>query len=501
MALSGFTAENELEHLMLRARTGDIPMQAFLQALTGSEVFVGLPEDADLPPGPGEALPLAVARGGDGLLYAPAFTSRSRAERFSAGRGTAGATVGNLAISWPEDVSLVLNPGEPTELVLPGDAVRDLAADERPRGPSVVPAGTTMKVGDPATEPDAVLEAAAAAAARHPEIEAAYRAQIHIERPGEEPHLAIGLLLDRQVHDLEQVHDDIARAATAAGARGVSVLAVTRKVSGNGVADYMVQQTTPFYRRDGERQGEKPPSNPRLSTAMRQAAESGDPAARAGVLAELGDSALIVPIRDGQDGEPEVRAALSPGGEPLLLAFTEEEALRAWASGPVRWASIRGADLSAFAEANSAAGLALNPAGPHGGEVSREEIARLAELTALEPLETDEATGITTMSVRDGAKVRLRPLENPPEGLVAALRKALAGRDEVRRAFLLESVGPGGSHPVIGLRLDPDADPAATARALAPIVAAEHPAAETVDVIPLDDELDARLREVTEPLT
>lgn len=244
---------------------------------------------------------------------------------------------------------------------------------------------------------------------------------------------------------------------------------------------------------------EELPSNPRLAAAMARATESRDPAARAGILAELADSALIVPINDGEAGEPEVRAARSPNGEPLVFAFTDEGALRAWAAGPVRWASISGAELAAFAEANSAAGLALNPSGPNGGQLSREEIGRLAELTALQPLGANEA-GVTTMVVRADAELGLRPLENPPAGLVEGLRQALATRAEVRSAFLLESVGPGGPHPVIGLRLDSDADPAATARALAPVVAAEC-AGEPVDVIPIDDELGARLSALTASLT
>jgi len=237
-----FHPENELESLMLAARAGEVPMPDLVKRLVNAHVFV--PAETSQEAGSGN-LSLPRHRGRDGSFYAPVFTSRERLLRFTGGDWSATLPFRDLAGSWPEDLVLVLNPGELVQLVLPGTEVLRLG---RPtQGPSLVPAGTSVMVGEPAEDPEQVLRTVAAACSVHPEIAAAYRAQIHIDRPGESPHLAVGLLFDGSGEGLERTCREITEAAARAGAEGVTVLSVTEEPSGNGIADYTVQSTAPFY--------------------------------------------------------------------------------------------------------------------------------------------------------------------------------------------------------------------------------------------------------------
>jgi len=232
---------------MVEAREGRAPIEDFLGGLVRSRVFLPAEEDSQEADGSG-TLPLPAHRGDDGNLYVPVFTSRERVMRFSGGEYSVSLPFQALAASWPEDLALVLDPGEPVELVLPAADVQRMARP--PEGATLVPEGTSVMVGDPAEEPDEVLRAVADACREHGEIAAGYGAQIQIDRPGETPHLAIGLLIDGDAAaGEERIHREVAQAASAAGAEGVSVLTVAREPSGNGVADFMVQRTAPFYER------------------------------------------------------------------------------------------------------------------------------------------------------------------------------------------------------------------------------------------------------------
>jgi len=109
-----------------------------------------------------------------------------------------------------------------------------------------------------------------------------------------------------------------------------------------------------------------PPSNDRLLKAMRAATESGEPGGRRTIYEAFRESALIVPIRDGQGDAPEVCATRGEDGRVFVLAFTDAHALRKWAEGPVRWASMRGPDLASFVVASGAHSVVLNRQAPSG---------------------------------------------------------------------------------------------------------------------------------------
>jgi SseB protein C-terminal domain/SseB protein N-terminal domain len=239
-----FVPENDLEVMMVEAHGGRTPMGAFMTALLSSPVYLAAGEGSA-----GDELDLAARPGRDGGLYIPAFTARSRLERFGSGGRAVSVPLRDLAATWPEEVSLVLDPGDPVELVLPGPDLRRIAEGERPGGEEAVPAGTTVMVGDPADEPTSVLEAVAAVCAERSEVAAAYRAQLHVDRPGERPHLAIGLVLDRPAGDTGPLRRRVAETATAAGAEQVSVVIVDPGHRGDAIAAYMLERTQPFFER------------------------------------------------------------------------------------------------------------------------------------------------------------------------------------------------------------------------------------------------------------
>jgi hypothetical protein len=239
-----FTPQNPLEVMMVEAHAGRLAMDTLMRALLTAPVYLVPGDDSDA----GE-LSLAALEGRDGGRYIPAFTDRGRLERFSGSDRAASVLLRDLAPDWPAEVSLVIDPGDPIELVLPGPDFRRIADDREPGGEETVPAGTSIMIGDPAEEPEAVLEAVARACSGRPEVVAAYRAQLHVNRAGERPHLAIGLVVDAPSGDHHELQSEVARSATAAGAEQVSVVVLDRLAEGDAVASYMLEKTRPFYSR------------------------------------------------------------------------------------------------------------------------------------------------------------------------------------------------------------------------------------------------------------
>ena len=205
---------------MLEAHAGRVELPHFVLALLAAPVFVAPREDAD-----DDTLALTVEEGPDGSQYVSVFTSADRLGR----SGAASVRLGTLAESWPDTVSVVVNPGEALELVLPGADLRRIVAGE---------------VGDPAEEPEEVLRAVGAACARHPEVASAYRA----ETGGR---LAVGLLLDIPPMDPEGLQRDVAEAAWSAGAGELAIVLLGREPGGDPVATHMLERTQPFYERSG----------------------------------------------------------------------------------------------------------------------------------------------------------------------------------------------------------------------------------------------------------
>jgi SseB protein C-terminal domain/SseB protein N-terminal domain len=203
---------------MLEAHAGRVELPHFVLALLAGQVFVAPREDADE-----DTLALTVEEGPDGAQYVSVFTAPERLGR----AGAASVRLGTLVESWPDDVAVVVNPGEALELVLPGADLRRIVSGD---------------VGEPEEEPEEVLSAAAAACERHPEVAAGYRAVVG-------GRLAIGLLLDIPPMDPETLQRDIAEAAWSAGAGEIAIVLLGRDAGGDPVATHMLERTRPFYER------------------------------------------------------------------------------------------------------------------------------------------------------------------------------------------------------------------------------------------------------------
>jgi hypothetical protein len=230
---------NPLEEALLAAsRGGDAG--DFLDALRDHDVLVPQ-EDAPAEERPLEAgaevvLPL-IER--EGAKYVPVFTSP---EQMAIGApnvtGALRLTGRSLARMWPAGVGMAINPEAELGVALPEETVRGLLGrvDER------IPAGTTLKIGAPAHEPETAWRALRAWAAGRPEVLAAHRAVVIAEDPDQRAQMIVGLELAPGA-DVEA----LCRAAAEAIGGGIGVTQVER--DGDAISEWMLEHDEPVYRR------------------------------------------------------------------------------------------------------------------------------------------------------------------------------------------------------------------------------------------------------------
>jgi hypothetical protein len=138
---------------------------------------------------------------------------------------------------WPAGAGMALNPGGELGVALPEAAVRSLL------GPSeeTFAAGTAVRIGAPASEPEAAWTVLREFAATRPEIRAAHRAVVVRDEAGAEPELVVGL-------ELEPGADASAACEAVAGLLGAGI-AVTAVRRGDALGDWMLEHDEPVYRR------------------------------------------------------------------------------------------------------------------------------------------------------------------------------------------------------------------------------------------------------------
>ncbi len=233
------------ERLLEEALAGAKGPREVIEALQGSEVLVPKPPPDGDPAESGLNLPLISTP--DGGQAIPLFSSLERL--------AATATVETayfripfvaLAEDWPAGVAAVINPGDPHEFRFWPTKDGDGGS-----GRSVtVPADTPVFVGDPADEPIELLAALTRFFAGESEVAEAYRAQVFIEAPGEVPHLAVGLRFDDRGGD-DSLLQRTAAISSEVTDEPMSFLLLDRNTaSDDPVAEYMIEQTAPFYRRE-----------------------------------------------------------------------------------------------------------------------------------------------------------------------------------------------------------------------------------------------------------
>ncbi len=216
----------ELDALLVDAEQDASRMVEVLRALKNSDLLVPVAEDA---PGKVDALVL------DGVPHVVVFTSTAQMDR--AGRHGSYATAPSVefAASLPPSVGIALNPGG-VGFPLHPTGVRALAS-----GMVTFPAGTRVRLGDPAEEPSGLLTAVAAQLRTTSVIEARrVWAQVGDDVPG----LVIGVSApDRSLRPdvVEAV-----RRATAQADPGFPVDVVSLD-DGSPFSAWMQANTSPFY--------------------------------------------------------------------------------------------------------------------------------------------------------------------------------------------------------------------------------------------------------------
>ncbi|MGK5731833.1 enhanced serine sensitivity protein SseB C-terminal domain-containing protein [Streptomyces sp. URMC 124] len=173
---------NKLEETLAAAKAGSTPAGDILKALATADLWMPLPE---APGGDqGTRLPIVVI---DGQPHVAVYTS---AEQLKLNAGdVAHAVMGarELIGSLPQELGLALNPGG--EVGLPIHAVGVQAV--RDGGRKTVRAGESIRLGEPAEEPGALLASLRRAFGAVPAVSSARRALVQVGN--QHPGLLIGV--------------------------------------------------------------------------------------------------------------------------------------------------------------------------------------------------------------------------------------------------------------------------------------------------------------------
>ena len=206
------------------------------------------------------------------------------------------------------------------------------------------------------------------------------------------------------------------------------------------------------------------PSNPDLVEAMRAVALQDDLETRRILYRALLESVLLVPtpeapvdLADGgwtrlEEGtQVSLVTAQTPAGELALLAFTDTESLMAWKQAGTHYLALPAASLFRLAQQHGVAVVALNPAGPVGGQVRRQEIEMLAR--GVSP--ADASAGMSRVRLPQRTMIQVGPPAEPPlEELVQQWRQVLGQHPEVLAAYYFQlAAGEQEADPTVGLHL------------------------------------------------
>jgi hypothetical protein len=232
--------QNELEEELLRAPEGSAQREGLRKALASAEVLVPDPESD------GE-LGTRVIRGGEALTvpawelegerFIPAFSSEARlVDAIPAGSNYLRMPLAALTELIDDGTEVKLNPGGPFEVKLPS---------AKPEVRRYLPPGGQFAIGEPATEPTALLDAVAGFAAQRPEIVTAWRALVKLDEAP--PHPLIGLELTPGA-DADSVLPTMIARLEGEGHSRFTAVAVDPQVP-DAFSDYLLNKTRPFWSR------------------------------------------------------------------------------------------------------------------------------------------------------------------------------------------------------------------------------------------------------------
>jgi len=225
---------NELEQGLAAAYAGTSPLSDWLDDLATAEVWVPLAASSE--EGRGSFPILSI----DGGSYLPAFTSEGELRAGNPGASYVRATLADLLRRLPGHIGVAVNPGGSVGLPIPADDARRLVSGE-----GRIPAGTTIRVGHPADEPDRLLAAVASEFGAAPHVTAARRCWA---AAGESlPGVVLGIDVDPDNPDArDSVVQAVRRAARASDYDGtVDVVFANDR---DAFTEWMLANTEPFYR-------------------------------------------------------------------------------------------------------------------------------------------------------------------------------------------------------------------------------------------------------------
>lgn len=221
---------NDLEIVLQAASRGETGVDSFVEALFASTGYFPVAVAAD------GAASLTVMTVGD-QPYVSMFTSSEQASVAGVASSIAEAPVREFMAGVPAHLGIAVNPGG--DLGLP--VVAATVQLRLGRG-SMVPAGTRIRIGEPAEEPEDLLQRIGAAFLAVPGVRTARRcwAQVGAEAPG----LVLGVDVDP---DNPDVRESVIRAVGRANsAPGVTVNVVFAN-DGGELVSWMRDHAEPFY--------------------------------------------------------------------------------------------------------------------------------------------------------------------------------------------------------------------------------------------------------------
>jgi len=230
--------DNELETVLAAASRGETSALAFVELLFRSTAFFPTTASAS---GSASLTPVVI----DDAEFVPVFTSQNEAEAVMPASAFVEAPVRDVMAGAPTHLGLAVNPSGTLGLPISAEAVQ-----HQLHRATTIPAGTRVRLGEPAVEPTELLAAIGAGLAAVPAVREARRvwAQIGDSDPG----LVVGLDVDPDNPDVR----DSAVSAVGAAHRGVHsdfAVDVVFAHDRNDFTEWMNESTAPFYSAPADR--------------------------------------------------------------------------------------------------------------------------------------------------------------------------------------------------------------------------------------------------------
>lgn len=229
--MSGFP-RNDVERTLDDAANGRVAVVEWLRVFVDATVWVPMTASS----GQQGTFPVLSIDGGS---YVPVFTSEAEVDRAAPDNPRIAPVVRELVASLPESVGLAVNPGGSVGLPVPAATIRQVIG----LGPQV-PAGTKVRIGEPAEEPEELLDAVAVGLGGLPAVRSARRcwAAVGESRPG----LVIGLDVDPDNQQTRTSALDAVR-AVADGTAGSFPVDVVFENDRDEFTAWMNAHVEPFY--------------------------------------------------------------------------------------------------------------------------------------------------------------------------------------------------------------------------------------------------------------